>query len=116
MSSDLLVDTDVFVDHIRGVRSIRPGSSGVWYSSVTHAELFAGRTPEGAIRELLSGFGELTVGREVAELGGAIKRTFGLQLPDALIAATALLNRLDLVTRNLRPFERVPGLRLRESV
>ncbi len=116
MSSDVVVDTDVFVDHLRGARRLPEERDGVWFSSVTRAELFAGRGSGDALRDLLRPYGELPVGRAVAELGGSIKRIAGLQLPDALIAATALLNEYDLVTRNRRHFERVPGLRLREEL
>jgi predicted nucleic acid-binding protein len=34
-------------------------------------------------------------------------------MPDALIAATALENRLTLTTRNRKDFDRVKGLRIR---
>jgi predicted nucleic acid-binding protein len=34
-------------------------------------------------------------------------------MPDALIAATALINQLTLLTRNTSDFRKVPGLRLR---
>jgi predicted nucleic acid-binding protein len=82
---------------------------------VTRAELFAGRTSEVDLTELLMGFDELVVDRRIAELGGRIKRVFGLAIADALIAATALFHDLELVSRD-RVFERVPGLRLRESL
>ncbi|MBI2941727.1 MAG: PIN domain-containing protein [Chloroflexi bacterium] len=35
---------------------------------------------------------------------------YGLQIPDALIAATALEHGLTLYTRNLRHFQVIPGL------
>jgi predicted nucleic acid-binding protein len=52
------------------------------------------------------------VDRGVAERAGRIRREAGVRTPDALIAATALEHRLTLVTRNVRDFERVPGLRI----
>lgn len=117
MSSDALVDTDIFVDHIRGHRPFAAAEAGtLWYSVITRAELFAGRTSEAHLRELLSQYHELLVDRRTAELGGWIKRAFGLTLTDGLIAGTALIHDLDLVSRNRRHFERVPGLRLRKSL
>ena len=85
-------------------------------SSVTRAELFAGRNAdEKGVRVLLSSMTELSVDQAVAERAGRIRRTTGIGLADALIAATALEHRLVLVTRNVRHFERIRGLRLRQD-
>ena len=113
--ADVLVDTDVFIDHLRGHRALRPGGDRVRYSTITRAELFAGRSAdESPIRLLLAPFSEIPVDREVAELGGRIRRESSLTLPDALIAATALRFRLALVTRNVRDFAPVHDLVIRE--
>ncbi len=40
------------------------------------------------------------------------RRAFSIKLPDAIIAATALTYQLPLLTRNLRDFEKVPGLKV----
>ena len=111
--AELLLDTDVFVDHLRGARRMRPGRHRLHYSVVTRCELFAGRgADEELLRLLLAPFRELPVDREVAERAGRIRRETGVRTPDALIAATALEHRLTLVTRNLRDFQPVRGLRL----
>jgi predicted nucleic acid-binding protein len=39
-----------------------------------------------------------------------VRRDFGLKLPDAIIAATALAHNLTLYSRNLTDFKKVPGL------
>lgn len=112
--ADLLVDTDVFVDHLRGARELVAGRDTISYSVITRCELFAGAgAQEPAVELLLSPFAELSVDRRVAEAAGRIRRETGVRTPDALIAATALLHRLTLVTRNARDFERVPRLRSR---
>jgi toxin FitB len=112
--ADLLVDTDVFIDHLRGARPIRPAGDSLHYSVVTRAELFAGAAEqEETVALLLAPFHELRVDRAVAETAGRIRRETGVRTPDALIAGTALVNDLMLVTRNTRDFERVPRLRLR---
>ncbi len=109
---DLLVDTDVFVDHLRGVRRLE-ATGRLHYSSVTRAELFAG-PPAGSesVRMLLEALEEVPVDRPVAELAGGIRRETGTALPDALIAASALHRGLSLMTRNRRHFARVEGLRV----
>ena len=108
-----LLDTDIFIDHLRGKRRLPVGRDGASYSVVTRCELFAGsEDEEGPVRELLAPLQELPVGREVAELAGQLRRDIGIHVPDALIAATALRLGLTVVTRNLRHFESVPHLRV----
>jgi toxin FitB len=115
--ADLLVDTDVFVDHLRGSRELRAGQDSLSYSAITRAELFAGpHGQEHAVRELLAPFHEIDVDRAVAEAAGRIRRDTGVLLPDAMIAATALSSGLELLTRNERDFERVDGLRVRRPL
>jgi predicted nucleic acid-binding protein len=115
--ADLLVDTDVFVDHLRGSARFRPGAHRISYSVITREELFAGRgSDEEAVRRLLGTFVELGIDREVAETGGRIRRETGITLPDALIAATALAGAMPLVTRNRLDFDKVKGLRIRSPL
>jgi predicted nucleic acid-binding protein len=112
--ADFLVDTDIFVDHLRGARRFEAKAHRVHYSVVTRAELFAGNTATDIISILLAPFRELEVGRVVAERAGRLRRETGIRLPDALIAATAIEHKLSLFTRNRADFEKVAGLRLRD--
>ena len=111
----ILVDSDVLVDHLRGHRRFERGGDEAHVSTVTRAELYSGRgTEERRIRQILEPMAELAVDRDVAERAGRLRRTSSIRLPDALIAATALEHRLTLVTRNVRDFAAVKGLRIRE--
>jgi predicted nucleic acid-binding protein len=107
------VDTDLFVDHLRGLKPLEAGRHRLHYSVVTRAELFAGTSVSDIVSTLLGPLRELPVDRAVAERAGRIRRETGVRLPDALIAATALEHHLQLATRNRRDFEPVRGLRLR---
>jgi predicted nucleic acid-binding protein len=112
--ADVLVDTDVFVDHLRGHVRFDPGRERVLYSVVTRAELFAGAGPNDAVvRRLLEPFLEVPVDREIAEAAGTLRRVAGVSLPDALIGASALSRGATLLTRNRRDFDRIPRLRVR---
>jgi len=112
--ADVLVDTDVLVDHLRGHRPFDPGSDRVFCSVITRSELFAGTgTDEEAVRRLLAPIVEIPVDRDLAEAAGRLRRTTRIALPDALIAATALALPAPLLTRNKRDFGRVKGLRVR---
>ena len=112
--ADILVDTDVFIDHLRGARQLAPGTHRLHYSVITRAELFAGNTASNLVSTLLAPFREIPVDRTVAERAGRIRRESGIRLPDALIAATAIEHRLGLTTRNRSDFERVRSMRLRD--
>ena len=111
--ADLLVDTDVFIDHLRGASRFRPGRDRILYSTITRCELFGGRdTDEEAVRTLLTPFSEVPVDRDIAEAAGRLRRQTHVGIADALIAATALHRGAAVLTRNRR-FEQVRGLRIR---
>ncbi len=111
--ADLLVDTDIFIDHLRGAHELKPGLHRLHYSVVTRAELVAGNYATDAVNLLLSPFRELPVDRAIAERAGRVRRETGTRLPDAFIAATALEHGLSLVTRNRSDFENIRQLRLK---
>ena len=113
--ADLLVDTDVFADHLRGSRELRAGDDSIAYSVITRAELFAGRAErEDEVDRLLAPFREFEVERGIAERAGQLHRENGVQIRDALIAATAMRYRRTLVTGNREAFALVPDLQVRE--
>ncbi|MDQ4133018.1 MAG: type II toxin-antitoxin system VapC family toxin [Actinomycetota bacterium] len=109
---DVLVDTDIFIDHLRGAAQLLPGRHRLHYSVITRAELFAGATGTDLATRVLAPFREVPVDRAIAERAGRLRRESGLRLPDALIAATALERSLRLATRNKQQFEQVRGLRI----
>lgn len=111
--ADILVDTDIFVDHLRGARHLNPGRHRLHYSVITRAELFAGTSASDLISTLLSPFREVAVDRAIAERAGRIRREASILMPDALIAATAIENGFGLATRNRSHFDNVRGVRLR---
>jgi predicted nucleic acid-binding protein len=116
--AELLVDTDVCVDHLAGVRRLPRGAGRLGYSVITRAELLAGARgeEEAKVRRLLAGMDEIAVDRRVADRAGLLRRDSPtLRMPDALIAATALVHSMPLHTKNVRDFKRVAGIRLRRS-
>ena len=83
-------------------------------SVVTRAEVLAWpshteQSVDAAILSLAS-FEHLGVDTSVADEAARIRRECNLKLPDALIAASAVLLNLPVVTPNIRDFERVPQL------
>lgn len=109
-TADLLVDTDVLVGHLRGRRRFTGDGRVVAVSVITRCELFAGGDEPERLRQLLGRIVELPVDGVIAERAGRVRRSTGIATPDALIAATALIHRLPLMTRNRRHFDCVDGL------
>jgi predicted nucleic acid-binding protein len=129
-----LVDTDQVASFLNGrseavqlLTEIR--SSGLFISIITYGEIYDGiygsRDPqnrEAAFERVLRRVEVLpltrTIMKRFARVRGELRRT-GQGLPDAdlLIASTALVHGLTLVTRNLRHFERIPDVHIhREGV
>ena len=119
----LLIDTNILIDHLRGepnatalLRDVGAGRARASISVITESELLAGRTltPKQVreIEALLSLLPKLAVTSRVARLAAQFQRAYRLELPDALIAATAALANATLVTRNLKHFRPVKELRL----
>lgn len=123
-----LLDTNILIDHIRGKREIKIDvlEEGCAISIITLAELYYGAAKSNdpkktftIIRELL-----LDLGLQVRTLDEEIVFEFGkmkaelevkgtrLEDFDLLIAATAKAGNLMLVTKNLKHFKRVAGLKL----
>ena len=124
-----LIDSDWLIDATTG----RPGAQralsslsidGLAVSILTVAELYEGafgtldpsHTLAG-MREFLSDYAVLFISDSIAERFArerADLRRQGRLIPDVdlLIAATALTHDLTLLTRNVRHFARIPGLRI----
>ncbi len=111
-TAELLLDTDVLIDHLRGERRLRSDLGRVAISVVSRCELFAGRDEEQQLRRFLSPMIEIPIDSATAELAGVTRRNTGIATPAALVAATALTHRIPLMTRNRRHFDRVDELRI----
>ncbi len=115
MGDRLLFDSDVLIDYLREQPEAVPFVQGVLgrklISAMTVAELYSG-VRQGRERRVLDNFIRvfevLPVTMKIAIRGGLIRRQYrpshGTGLPDALIAATAEVQRAILVTRNEKHF------------
>ena len=91
-------------------------SERLFISAITRIEVLAAPTmqpeEELRIRLLLDRFLLVSVDTQIADTAAHIRHTYRLTLGDSIIAATAVLTRSSLVTRNIRDFKKVPGLTL----
>ncbi len=95
-------------------QAIETGAGAI--SVITRAEVLAwpahtAQTIQAALAGM-SGFAQLGVDAQIADEAARIRRECNLKLPDAMIAATALLHHMSVVTANARDFERVSQLQV----
>lgn len=117
----MILDSDVIIEVLRGnaatvdwLRAQRAAGATLSYSPVSRAEIRAGSRP--AERPAISAlFGSLTsvpIHASTGEIAGEqlakYARSHGVQMGDALIAASALESANDLATFNARHFPGVP--------
>lgn len=114
----VLVDSDVLIEVSRGKNSVivsewqkLSGSNHViLYCPVTMAELWAGARPREyqLLTNLFAALGCVPIDAEIGRQAGDYLRQYhkshGVELGDALIAATALLHQAQLWTRNLKHY------------
>lgn len=120
-----LVDTSVLVDYLRGVeparellRSAFEREEVVAASVLTRIELSIGmrRTERRATDALVGALSWLAVDSSIAEQADALARRYarghsGIDAVDYCVAASALVNGLELWTLNVRHFPMFDGLR-----
>jgi predicted nucleic acid-binding protein len=117
----LLIDTDVIIDYLRGVKKasdfLEEKEDPYLLSTITVAELYAGvkgKNEKVMLSQFLSVFQILSVDEDIAIIGGDLRRQYGKShgtgLGDALIAATAMKNHASLVTLNSKHFPMMKNL------
>ncbi len=115
--NDYLLDTDILIWYLRGKGDIvglvqrLAENSQLHISAISRTEVLIGMLPkeEKQTKEFLSSLVTCPVDKEVADLAGEYIRLFRkegvtVEIPDALIAATAVINDLILVTLNIKHY------------
>lgn len=120
----ICIDTNIFIDFLRGhqpakhfLSKMLQRADPIYFSAITEAELLSGQSckqtkTREAIISLLNSFTKVEVDNPIAQLSGYIRRSHGTDLPDAMIAATALKMEATLYTRNQKDYRRIPHLGL----
>lgn len=117
-----IVDTDVIIDHLRGVekakeflRRFEKKESNGFYSTITEAEIFSGKRMDSLdeqrkVGRLLGLMERVNVDSRIARKAGEIRRKYEVSLPDAIIAATAVIKEAKIATRNAKHYESIRGI------
>ena len=117
----VLLDTDVLVDFLRGVDQavaiVHALQERIVLSAIVVAELYAGVKGDKELATLdafVSLFRVVPVTQSVARLGGIYKRDYhkshAVGLADAILAATAVEERAELKTLNVKHYPMIDGL------
>jgi predicted nucleic acid-binding protein len=118
MGKRYLIDSNAIIDFCNGQlppngRDFLMGISPE-ISIVTNIELFATKNISQEECELLEKFVAFSLVHDVSkELINAtieIRQTYKIKLPDAIIAATALVYDMTLISRNSKDFDEIDGL------
>ena len=122
MSKNILIDTDIVIDFLRGDRQaisyFRAKSKLISFSSVTVAEIYTGireYKEEVEVERLFSIFPIIPVTANIAREAGKFvkqyRQSHSVEIPDAIIAATCLISDSKLNTLNVRHYPMFKGLK-----
>lgn len=124
-SGMIIVDTDILIDAARGVGdAVRcleqiEQNSEPCISVITHMEMIAGCRNKKELRLLdgfLKRFQEIPLDEEISDEALNLVQTYrlshGLMIPDAIIAATAIVSDIRLATKNQKDYRFITNLRL----
>ena len=120
----ILCDTNVIIEILKGnkrtinfIESI--GLENIAISSVTVMELYFGALNKRELNKIKKHLQALNIVHFDTDISeSAIKlierfsKSHGLQIPDAIIAATAMTSKIKLFTFNLKDFKYIDGLKL----
>jgi predicted nucleic acid-binding protein len=125
MSNGILVDTSVIIDFLRqkdnsgtAFYRLSKQSKKLSISIITHAELYAGKSvwkhkdARIELEKIFRGLTILPISDEISISAGEIRATHGLDLLDALIAATSIIYNKPIATINKAHFGGISGLNL----
>lgn len=122
-NSMILIDTSVFIDHLRGYKLATDLFKDLYirediiFSAITEAELIAGKQCKNKfvkeeILRFIHKWKKVEVSNQVAVLAGDLCREYNTEIPDSIIAATAILNKAKVITKNVRDFTNIKELKV----
>ena len=117
-----LIDSNIWVYAAAGVEcvikllDIADLSEWAGYSSISRLEVMGYKNfnegEEAKLNSMLSCFNECEVTKAVIDQAIQLRKATAIKVPDAIVAATALVNHATLVTRNTVDFRNISDLNL----
>ena len=118
--NELLLDTNVLIDYLRNipeaVKYLEDVKDSITISAMTVAELHAGARDNDeklVLREFTSAFTVIPANAVICEMGGDFRSQYGpshgVDLIDGILAATAIINKVPIVTLNKKHFPMIEG-------
>jgi len=117
-----LFDTNVWIDAIAGrlpsdtFLKFVVQAEWVGYSGITRLELYGfpdlTKPEEEKLAEFLKHFVEVGVDSSTVDKAITIRKATRIKVPDAIIAATAIIKESSIVTRNTEDFKGISGLNI----
>ena len=123
----IICDTNIFIEIFRKNYFIRSelekiGHENIVVSDVVRAELFFGaknKVDLHNIRKSIENFPVLNIQPEISKMAVDLVENYclsqKLNLPDALIAATAIYYDMELFTLNIKDFRFIPNIKLYQT-
>jgi predicted nucleic acid-binding protein len=120
----ILCDTDIFIEALknnsRAIGSLRNiGFENIALSAITLMELYFGAVNKQELNKIKNRLQQLSIihiNQEISETSTKLiekySKSYGLHIPDALIAATAICNRMKLLTYNVKDFKFIEEISL----
>ena len=127
MNTSVLCDTNIFIEIFHNRPYIEEilkgiGIENILVSDVVKAELYFGAKDKHElqiIKNYLRDYSTLTIQPEISEMAVDFVEKYclsqKLNLPDALIAATAIYHEVELFTLNTKDFRFIPQLKLYQA-
>ncbi|MBN8720951.1 MAG: type II toxin-antitoxin system VapC family toxin [Sediminibacterium magnilacihabitans] len=120
MAGKYLMDTNAVIDYLSNKLPANASDlldlGELEISVITRIELLAWRNADkqqlAVLEEFISNVTVWNLDEPIILKGIEVRKVNKLKLPDAIIAATALVHNLDLVTRNIDDFKNIDDIRL----
>ncbi len=118
-----LLDTNVLIEILKGnektIEQVKGLNRALCVSSISVMELYYGAFNKTEIKQIdkfVSLFEIIHISEPISSEATTLVKTYAkshnLDIPDSLIAATALLNKHSLLTYNVKDFKFIGGLKL----
>lgn len=125
MNTSILLDSALLIDFIRNKNKLNTlfyklsiKNVKLYVSIITYAELYAGKSvwerdsARIELEKLFKGLVILPINKEISKNAGRLRAFYNTDIVDALIASTAIVNNLQLVTFNFKHFKPIKELDL----